>query len=89
VVIAMTVTHLDFQAYFNVADELWEDARHARLTRDTYRFPPMTLEDLDPKHVAKAEKAANELGLSWPPYLPEAEEFALDHPEFVAGKAGW
>ena len=64
-----------FWTYFNVADELSD--------------PITTLDDLDKRFVKQARTAATALGLSWPPHLAEAEEFALNHPEFVSGKAGW
>lgn len=50
----------DFRAYFNVADEL-----HGGLP----------LDDLDRRLVAQARKAADGLGLTWPPRLAEAEEY--------------
>lgn len=57
-----------FWAYFNVADE-------------TYGDDGLTLEDLDRKMVEKARYVSQITTLPWPPYLPEAEEYALDHPE--------
>ena len=64
----------DFHAYFNVADELDGD---------------LTLDDLDDRWVRMARKAASRLGLIWPPLLAAAEDYALDHPEFVRGVEGW
>lgn len=62
-----------FAAYFNVADEVyaWGDEQ------------PLTVDDLDPATVAEAGRVARDLGLPWPPYLPAAEEYALDHPELT------
>lgn len=54
-----------FWDYFNVADEIWD--------------PGTKLDDLEEKFVARAQKAKELFGFSWPPYLPEAEEFLLDH----------
>jgi hypothetical protein len=65
----------DFAAYFNVADELSD--------------PTMKLEDLDQRYIRQARRASMAQHLSWPPVLAEAEEFYLDHPEFLQGKAGW
>lgn len=67
-----------FWDYFNVADEIYESISGPPVT---HPFPALTLEDLDQDFVARAREAADAFGLSWPPYLPEAEEFALDHPE--------
>jgi hypothetical protein len=53
----------DFEDYFNIADEI--DGGEP-------------LEDLDEVCVARAKRAADHFGLSWPPYLPEAEEFWND-----------
>jgi hypothetical protein len=58
-----------FRTYFNVADEMWGDGKGSGLK----------LDDLLASAVSDAELAAQRLGLSWPPYLPEAEEFYLDH----------
>jgi hypothetical protein len=60
----------DFRAYFNVADELSD--------------PLTSLEDLDARYVREARRSSEALGLSWPPYLADAEEFALSHPEYLA-----
>lgn len=66
----------DFYAYFNVADELSD--------------PMTSLDDLDPAYVRQAKNAYQcQPGLSWPPYLADAENFAAANPEFMAGKAGW
>lgn len=37
------------------------------------------LDDLDERAIAEAQGAATAHGISWPPYLPELEEFFLDH----------
>jgi len=42
--------------------------------------PGLTLADLDEFWVALARRCATDLALPWPPYLPAAEEYALDHP---------
>lgn len=69
----------DFECYFGVADELWPDegVSPAYSYKAEAEFT-MTLDDLDKQFVKRAKRAAEALGLSWPPYLPEAEEFALD-----------
>jgi len=68
-----------FWTYFDVADEIYE----AVCARADQTQPGVeartTLADLDARFVAQAKKAAPELGLPWPPYLPDAEEFALYH----------
>lgn len=60
----------DFHSYFNAADEVY-DATPIRLTVD----------DLDPSLIRSARRAADSLGLPWPPSLVAAEEYLLDHPE--------
>jgi hypothetical protein len=67
-----------FEAYFNCADEIYEGLRAgADQTKPCGGIDePMTLADLDPAWVAKAEPYRF---LAWPPYLPAAEEYALDH----------
>ena len=56
------------EAYFSVADETWNpDGRE----------DACTLDDLDRTSVEEARCFAADSGLSWPPYLPEAEEYAL------------
>jgi hypothetical protein len=62
---------MGFVAYFNAADELWPEA---------FQVEPLTLDDLDPAAVHAARAAATRLALPWPPYLPDAEEFALANP---------
>lgn len=37
----------------------------------------LTLADLDQSCVTEAQSTAKKLGLSWPPYFPELEDFAL------------
>lgn len=54
-----------FSAYFDVADEL---------------DGGLTLDELYAGLVEDARAAANLLGLSWPPVLAEAEEYALARP---------
>ena len=51
-----------FTQYFDCADELEGG---------------LTLDDLDPAFVEEAQEASDIFDLSWPPWLPEAEEFAL------------
>ena len=51
-----------FEQYFGVADELEGG---------------LTLDDLDPAFIDEAREAADIFDLSWPPWMPEAEEFAL------------
>lgn len=53
-----------FDSYFAVADEL---------------DGGLTLDDLDYKFVAEAERAGRMLDLPFPPILWVAEEFQLDH----------
>lgn len=67
-----------FWDYFNCADEIYESISGPVVTTP---WPPLTLADLDPTFVERARQAADKFGLSWPPYLPEAEEFALDNPK--------
>lgn len=75
-----TTPQADFQAYFNVADEL-----HGA----EFVAPPLTLDDIDRQWVKAATRAAVANGLPWPPALAEAEEFALNHPEWLRGEVGW
>lgn len=75
-----------FWDYFNAADEIYESTLPKSRWRDEqFQFPPLTLDDLDADFVARARKASEVFGLSWPPHLPEAEEFALDHKELNDG----
>ena len=68
-----------FWTYFDIADEIYiSESSHPSNPR-TEGFPPLTLQDLDQRFVKQAGRAAREFGLSWPPYMPEAEEYALDH----------
>ena len=53
-----------FTVLFDVADEL---------------DGGLTLGDLDARAIEEARRAAARFGLSWPPWLAECEEFALDH----------
>ena len=62
----------DLLTYFNVADEISD------LFARTFG-PPITLEEIDPSDVEAARRASTKHVLPWPPYLPEAEEFFLDH----------
>lgn len=71
----VALSSADFRAYFNVADELSD--------------PDMSLEDLESSWVAQAQRGATALDLPWPPQLWVAEDYALDHPEFVRGEPGW
>lgn len=64
----MNETVWEFTEYFNVADELWGE---------------LTLDDLARDSIDAARRAADRLGLPWPPYLPAAEEYALDHQELM------
>lgn len=68
------------RAYFDVADEIYESLR-ARKPQGvpSTGLEPLTLADLDGRSVSDARKAATTFGLAWPPYLPDAEEFFLDH----------
>lgn len=70
-------TALVFESYFGCADEIYDDGWG--------RMPggndPLTLDDLDKRFVAEAREAASRLALPWPPHLPTAEEYLLDHPE--------
>lgn len=59
----------EFATAFDVADELFPSA---------YDGWMLALDDLDPRFVKTARKVVRALGLSWPPYLPEFEEVALD-----------
>lgn len=59
-----------FWAYFDLADELWPEGDPAF---------QLTLDDFEDHFVAHARTAADALGLPWPPYRPEAENFLLDH----------
>lgn len=78
----MTTTSIpDFHAYFNLADELWE----GRLPSSFAATVRLTIDDFDKRMVKAARRSADQLGLSWPPSLPEAEEWALDHRAELAG----
>jgi hypothetical protein len=55
-----------FWSYFSVADEI-------------YGQGALDLSEINYKYVQEAKDAARIYGLSWPPYLPEAEEYLLDH----------
>lgn len=69
-----------FWTYFNVADEIYDSLTKGLDQRFVANLDqPLTLADLDIKAVAAAQLAANDLELPWPPYLPAAEEYALDH----------
>jgi len=75
-----------FNAYFGVADEVYEAILSGRpLNEPTLDFmaPGLTLADLDNFWVALAQRAATDLDLPWPPYLPAAEEWALDHRDLL------
>jgi hypothetical protein len=74
--------HDDFAAYFNVADEIFESiSRRLDQSKPTPFGWGLTLADLDTRYVEAARRASSDLDLPWPPYLPAAEEYALDHPE--------
>lgn len=69
------VTHGDIDllaAYWNVADETYP-------IKIAGVWASLELKDLDPAFVAEARMGATRFGLSWPPYMPEVEEFELDH----------
>lgn len=70
-----------FEAYFAVADEIYEPQFGGTLQ--------LTLDDIDADYRRNALKAAESLGLAWPPYLPEAEEYALTYrTQLAALRAG-
>jgi hypothetical protein len=72
-----------FSAYFGVADEVYPalcDRRPMDQPTLDFMAPGLTLADLDEFWVALARRCATDLALPWPPYLPAAEEYALDHP---------
>jgi hypothetical protein len=74
----------DFQTYFNVADEIYETLRKKMdQTKSGFSIweAGLTLADLDKGFVKGAKRWADEHGAPWPPYLPWAEEYALDHRE--------
>ena len=55
---------------FDVADEVYDgDGRTFRLT----------LADLNADFVTRAQEAATKFNLSWPPHMPEVEEYFNDH----------
>ena len=58
-----------FWDYFSVADETFTIAGRHNLT----------LDDIDSRYVRRAKEASDKLDLPWPPYLPHAEEYALDY----------
>ena len=68
----ITATMTDFMMYFNVADEIWP------MPGAMFQA---TLNDIDGHAIKRSYAASEALGLPWPPYLPAAEEYALDHPE--------
>lgn len=70
----MDTAHL-FESYFGAADEIYEPQGGGPHTFT------LTLNDLDKRYVAEAREAASRLALPWPPHLPTAEDYLLDHPE--------
>jgi len=69
----------NFEAYFNVADEIYESLeRGLDQTQESKGSQPLTLADLDEKYVEQARNVATLVQLPWPPWLPAAEEYALD-----------
>jgi hypothetical protein len=60
----------NFWSYFDIADQLYG------IDDDGYQW---TVKDFTKSFVKEAKKASERLGLSWPPYRPEAEEFANAH----------
>ena len=58
-----------FTQYFDLADELYGQRDRTDLS------------EFDSQMIAEARQAADQLDLEWPPYLPVAEDYALDHPE--------
>lgn len=68
----------EFEPYFNCADEIDVSLRHGVDQSKAGVGVYLTLADLESGWVASARTIADRYGLSWPPSLPEAEEFALD-----------
>lgn len=76
----------DFDEYFNCADELWAPEHRSSHGADVDGWCArcgaiVSTDALAARHVKAARRAADALGLPWPPYLPAAEVYALDHPE--------
>jgi hypothetical protein len=71
---------LPIQVYFDCADEVYESivASADQTVATTSADQPLTLADLDARFIAEAKIEADEHRLPWPPYLPDAEEWALD-----------
>lgn len=70
----------NFEAYFNVADEI-EQTLLRGLPQDQETTEPgggLTLADLDPEWVAQAKQFADERNFPWPPVLWVAEEESND-----------
>lgn len=80
---------IDFETYFGVADEIYpaivakRDLNKETTTADfmTGISPGCSLADLEPRYVAAAKAWADQNNAPWPPYLPWAEEYSLDHPK--------
>lgn len=66
---------MDFWAYFDIADELYGE-NGTGVDASGYAW---TVDDFDKSFQRAAKRAADASGLSWPPYRPEAEEFALSN----------
>ena len=64
----------DFWSYFDLGDELWQPSYV-----DEAGTAPLRLEDFSKRSIAEARRAATACSLPWPPHLPSAEEYALDH----------
>lgn len=56
---------------FDLADEVYP--------RPDSMFPQLTLADMDADYVERGRVTAAKFNLSWPPYLPEVEEYFNDH----------
>lgn len=77
---------VDFWTYFGCADEMYPAIVAKRdLSKETTQVdfmvgsPGLTFADLEPKFVESAKAWAETHGAPWPPYLPWAEEYSLDH----------
>ena len=85
----MTTYPAAFEEYFGVADEIYQSlVRRPPLDQDVSALEQVgldqladvgcTLADLDSDAIAAAKRWADANGAPWPPYLPWAEDFALD-----------
>lgn len=71
-----------FWDYFNLADEIYESLRKGvSQSKPTQGLEPLTLADMDERMVFAVARFAATHEFPWPPYLPFAEEYVLDHPE--------